>query len=145
MTALLSFLLVAAVAGTPVAADDAGGAALYERECSKCHGHLAMPGTAGTRAGAVRVAARGGGLAFALPFGPDLAGVVGRAAGSVPGYGYSKAFRTATGGLVWSAPSLDAFLTDTQAFARGTRMYYRQPDGRVRARIIDYLATTTAQ
>ena len=134
--------LLLALAGSAGAADDATGAALYERECSKCHGRLVGAGAARGAAGPVRVAARRGDwLAFAMPFGPSLAGVVGRPAASLPGYEYSRALVAATEGLVWSRPTLHAFIGDTQAFAPGTRMYYRQPDATVRGRIIDYLST----
>ena len=138
VAALLSF----AWAGLAGAADAPTGAALYARECSKCHGRLTVTGAAGRPPTLVRVAARRGpDLAFAFPFGPALAGVIGRPAGSVAGYEYSKAFAKATQGLVWSAPLIDAFITDTQAFVRGTRMYYKQTDANVRARIVEYLST----
>ena len=83
VAALLSF----AWAGLAGAADAPTGAALYARECSKCHGQLFRPGSQAFGGGLVPVAGSATSadrLVFALPYGPPLAGVVGRRAGSVP-------------------------------------------------------------
>ena len=45
--------------------------------------------------------------------GPNLAGVIGRPAGSVPGFKYSAGFAQA--GFAWDADHLDAYLTNPQA------------------------------
>ncbi len=81
-------------------------------------------------------------LAFAMPYGPTLRGVIGRPAGTVPGFEYSKAFLNELGGKVWDAESLDVFITDSQRRAPGARMFYRQPDPDIRRSIIDYLAAS---
>lgn len=52
--------------------------------------------------------------------GPDLLGVMGRAAGSVPGYRYSRALRNAR--LIWTEETLDAFLADPQVAVPGNTM-----------------------
>jgi cytochrome c len=52
--------------------------------------------------------------------GPPLAGVVGRKAGSVPGFGYSRAMKTS--GITWDEASLAAFLRDPQQAVPGNRM-----------------------
>jgi cytochrome c len=52
--------------------------------------------------------------------GPDLRGVIGRPAGSVPGYRYSRALRSAR--RIWTETSLDAFLADPQAAVPGNTM-----------------------
>src|SRR5260370_36141832 len=52
--------------------------------------------------------------------GPMLGGVVGRKAGSAPGYKYSLALLGAD--LTWSANSLDQWLTDPRKFIAGAKM-----------------------
>jgi len=55
--------------------------------------------------------------------GPNLRGVIGRRAGTQPGFRYSPAMIEAgRRGLVWSRPTLDAYLTDPPAFVPGTEM-----------------------
>ncbi len=51
--------------------------------------------------------------------GPVLTGVVGRKAGTFPGYSYGKSMRQATKtGLVWSEENLDGWLTSPKKFLR---------------------------
>jgi len=52
--------------------------------------------------------------------GPSLAGVIGRKAGSLPGYDYSPAMRQAN--IVWDAKNLDAYVTDPQKIVPGNKM-----------------------
>jgi cytochrome c2 len=54
--------------------------------------------------------------------GPSLAGVVGRKAGSVPGYSYSEANKNS--GVTWDEATLDAYLTDPKKFMPGTKMIF---------------------
>ncbi len=54
--------------------------------------------------------------------GPHLKGIVGREAGSVEGYKYSKAMKAAD--IVWDEASLDAFLKKSKAFLKGTKMTF---------------------
>jgi cytochrome c len=54
--------------------------------------------------------------------GPTLAGLFGRKAGTVKGYGYSPAMRAK--GVVWSEKTLDAYLTKPSAYVPGTKMIY---------------------
>ena len=57
--------------------------------------------------------------------GPQLNGVVGRAAGAVDGFKYSSALEGMAGdGLVWDNESLAAFLADPRGFMKGTRMAF---------------------
>jgi len=71
--------------------------------------------------------------------GPDLRGVLGRPAGRVPGYRYSRAMRTAR--IVWDAATLDAFIANPQAVVPGTTMPYAgEPDAGRRAEIIAALS-----
>jgi cytochrome c oxidase assembly protein Cox11 len=69
--------------------------------------------------------------------GPLLAGVVGRRAGTAPGYNYSPAVRQA--GLRWSADALDHWLADPRKFIPGARMPVRVLDPTTRRDIIAYL------
>ena len=72
--------------------------------------------------------------------GPSLYGVVGRAAGSIEGYKYSKAM--AGSGLVWDTETLDGFLEKPKKYLKGTKMSFaglkKEKD---RANVIAYLAT----
>lgn len=71
--------------------------------------------------------------------GPLHRGVVGRAAGTVPGFAYSKALKNAR--IVWDEATLDRWLSDPQAFLPGQRMNVRVADAADRADLIAYLAT----
>ena len=71
-------------------------------------------------------------------FGPSLAGVGGRRAGSLPGYAYSQALRDS--GLTWNAASLDRWLTSPQRTVPGTRMPFAGiADPTARKAVINYL------
>lgn len=70
-------------------------------------------------------------------FGPMLGGVVGRRAGSAPGYHYSAALQKA--GLVWSTATLDQWLADPQKFVPGAKMPVRVLDPSTRHDIVAYL------
>jgi cytochrome c len=55
--------------------------------------------------------------------GPNLAGVVGRRAGTLPQFEYSEAMVAAgRNGLVWTEDRLDTYVTDPQALVPGTAM-----------------------
>ena len=71
--------------------------------------------------------------------GPSLHGVVGRKAGSVPGFAYSPANRSS--GLIWSEQQLYAYLEHPQKTVPGTYMTYTGvQDPQKRADLIAYLA-----
>ena len=56
---------------------------------------------------------------------PDLNGVVGRPAGSMPGFQYSAAMQVrAAAGLVWTPENLSAWLTKPADFMPGTDMSF---------------------
>lgn len=74
--------------------------------------------------------------------GPQLAGVVGRRAGSVAGYNYSLALQQA--GLSWDEKALDRWLADPQGFIAGAKMPVKVLEPTTRRDIIAYLATTKA-
>jgi cytochrome c2 len=75
--------------------------------------------------------------------GPQLNGIVGRAAGTVEGFNYSKPLtEMAAAGLVWDEPSIQAYIENPKAFMKGTRMAFsglKKPEDR--AAVIAYLAT----
>ncbi len=72
-------------------------------------------------------------------FGPNLHGVIGRHAGSAPGYAYSEAMKSS--GIVWNAQTLDAFLASPQKQVPGTRMLNATSDPQRRQAVIEYLST----
>jgi cytochrome c len=70
--------------------------------------------------------------------GPDLRGVLGRPAGSVPGFRYSRALRKAK--RTWNEETLFAFLGDPQAAIPGNTMPFPGlPDEAQRRDVIAYL------
>jgi len=110
---------LAARAQMPLPDDNAApadGATLFLNQCGTCHTveHGAAPRQ-----------------------GPNLAGVVGRKAGSQPGFAYSAGFAQAD--WVWDPPHLDRWLTNPQAMIASAVMPYKQADAAVRAAIIDWL------
>ncbi len=54
--------------------------------------------------------------------GPELNGVVGRPAGSAPGYNYSEANKTS--GIVWAEEDLTTYLHDPRGVVPGTKMTF---------------------
>jgi S-disulfanyl-L-cysteine oxidoreductase SoxD len=75
--------------------------------------------------------------------GPQLNGIVGRAAGTVEGFKYSKPLtEMAAAGLVWDEPSMQAYIENPKGFMKGTRMAFaglKKPEDR--DAVIAYLAT----
>lgn len=107
------------LAATPASAGDAAhGEEIYNSRCIACHSPDAN-----------RV-------------GPRHRGVVGRTAGSLADFNYSKAVRNS--GVVWDEQTLDKWLTNPQAFIPGQRMNFKVADPTDRADIIAYLKTLTA-
>ena len=71
--------------------------------------------------------------------GPSLFGVVGRTAGTVPGYSYSAAMKTAG---TWTAARLDAYVTNPKATVPGNKMPFNGvADPQKRADIVAYLVS----
>ena len=69
--------------------------------------------------------------------GPRHRGVVGRTAGTVPGYAYSPALRGSH--IVWDQASLDRWLTNPQGLVPGAKMFFAMPNPKDRADVIAYL------
>ena len=54
--------------------------------------------------------------------GPSLHGLIGRKAGSVPGYAYSPALKNAN--VTWNDDTLSKYLSDPKAFIPGDKMVF---------------------
>ena len=129
--AIMTVLGLAAVSAT---AKD--GLAVYDDTCVRCHGllqeqsswHQFIPADGTTVE-----------LAVVTPQGPTLNGIVGRPAGIIEGYAYSKGMRAfAETGAVWDRETLDKFLTDSRKFVKGTFMILKLVD-EDRALVLNYL------
>jgi cytochrome c len=73
-------------------------------------------------------------------FGPGLAGVGGRRAGTLAGYAYSPALKAS--GLTWNAKTLDRWLADPKKTVPGTKMPFNGiQDRKAREQVIAYLMT----
>lgn len=74
--------------------------------------------------------------------GPNLHGMFGRRAGSIPGYDYSQALRQAD--FTWTPRALDAWLARPAQFLPGNRMTFAGvTDPADRANLIAYLLGET--
>ena len=72
--------------------------------------------------------------------GPGLEGIIGRKAGTVPGFPYSDAMKKSV--IVWDTKILDAYLESPQEVVPGNRMPYGGlKDSTDRADLVAYLAT----
>ena len=98
--------------------DAVRGARAYQTHCTECH------------------------MVDKDDTGPRHAGVVGRRAGSVPGFAYSAALKAST--FTWDAALLDRWLTNPDALVPGQAMDFKLADAAVRADIIAYLGTLKA-
>jgi cytochrome c len=115
LLAFAALLSAEAPAATGAAPD---GASLFRQRCQGCHS--VTPGQVSALA-------------------PNLAGVVGRKAGST-GFAYSPAMKAAK--LVWTRENIDHFLSGPSRMVPGTRMVIFIPDPAQRAALVDFLART---
>jgi len=77
--------------------------------------------------------------------GPPLFGVIGRKVGGVKGFAYSEALKTANAqGRVWTAATLDRFLSNPQADMPGTAMPVKVDNASDRKVLIAYLSSLKA-
>jgi cytochrome c len=112
-----------ASAQTPTqSADAAAGQQMFNNACRTCHT---------VREGDNRQ-------------GPNLHRIIGRKAGSLPGYGYSSAMKEA--GFAWDADKLDRFMATPDAVVSGNTMkpYSGLASADDRAKIIAYLQSGAA-
>ena len=113
-------LASAATLSLPLAANAEGDAAAGEKvfaHCAPCHS---------TKPGENKV-------------GPSLAGVLGRKAGTEPGFSYSQALKGQD--ITWDEASLNEWLQGPGKFVKGTKMIYSVPDEKDRQDVIAYLKT----
>lgn len=75
--------------------------------------------------------------------GPNLSGLFGRKAGSLPGFNYSPALKASK--LIWDAKTLDQYLAAPTQKVPGTRMVIKVTDPAKRAALIAYLKAETAK
>jgi hypothetical protein len=73
--------------------------------------------------------------------GPSLVGILGRRAGSVPNFNYTKALGES--GLIWDVATLDRFLTSPTTAVPGTSMPIPVPSAELRSNVIAFLSTLT--
>jgi cytochrome c len=112
-------LAVTDASGATLSGDPTKGAAVF-RQCQTCHVR---------EVGVNKV-------------GPSLAGIVGRPAGSVPGFRYSEANKNS--GITWSEQELYVYLENPKAKVPGTIMaFVGIKDSQKRADLIAYLKSPT--
>jgi cytochrome c len=117
IVAILGLSLMLA-GGALAAGDPAAGKSIFSR-CAACHN-----------------ATKGG----PNMIGPNLFGVVGRNAGTKPGFSYSNAMKSS--GITWTPDKLDAYLTHPAQVVPGNRMSFAGiADAKQRADLIAYLGT----
>jgi cytochrome c len=110
--------LVFSAVPVEAAGNSARGAVVFNR-CAICHNNTKAAGN---------------------KIGPDLFDVVGRKAGTYPGFSYSPAMRSA--GFVWTAEKLDAYIVSPQTVVPGNKMAFSGiSNAGQRSDLIAYLAT----
>ncbi len=114
----------AAAAGPATLAEKAAGnGKILFLRCSACH---ALESDAGNKVG------------------PNLAGVIGRKAGSVEGFAYSEPMKAS--GLTWTREELDRFIENPMKAVPGTKMAFAGiPDAAQREAVIDYIAAAQTE
>jgi cytochrome c len=101
-TQILAGLAVLALAAPALAEGDAAKGEATFKKCKACHSIVAPDGTEIVKGGKV---------------GPDLYGVIGRAAASVEGFNYGEGIQEAAGkGLVWDEASVAEYVQNPTAF-----------------------------
>jgi cytochrome c len=116
--AVITGLLLAGSATNALAADPVAGEKIFKTQCGICHTVVA---------GENRI-------------GPTLFGVVGRTAGSVPGFNYTADHKKL--GIAWDAATLDKYLANPRAMVPDTSMVYAGlKDDAQRADLVAYLET----
>ncbi len=116
-TVALPAILSLAAPTRAAAQDAAAGERLFRQRCGTCHS---------VEAGQNRM-------------GPHLAGVIGRASGSVEGARYSRAMGEFD--VVWDAERIKAFIANPRDMLPGTTMMVRVPNESDRDSIVAYLGT----
>lgn len=115
-----AMLAAVLLCGTAASSAQADGEKLFKQQCAACH--------------AVTANAPPG-------MGPNLHAIIGREAGALAGFPYSKELKKGLTGKNWNPELLDAWLEDPQELAPGNYMMYKQADAEIRKEIITYLKT----
>jgi cytochrome c len=114
-TAISMLAVIAAALPQSAFSQDANAGKQVYAQCSVCH---SIDGSNGV--------------------GPNLNGVIGRKAGSVAGFRYSRAMKGAN--IVWDDKTLDAYIADPQKVIPGNVMPFAGvADAKQRADVIAYL------
>ena len=114
------FIFAAAILFAPAAWADEDLEITFNDHCRECHSFLKNDNR----------------------LGPSLYGVVGRKAGTEPGYSYTQSLKDS--GVTWDEPTLDKWIADPGAVVPGNGMsppYGGVADPAIRARIIAFLKT----
>jgi len=119
LTALALGAGIAIVPAAALAKDAKAGETVYKAKCAMCHGATAKsPPT----------------------LGPRLFGVMGRKAGSLPGYNFSPAMKAS--GLTWNADTMKRYLASPQTVVKGNKMPFPpMASAADRDNVTAYLAT----
>jgi cytochrome c len=118
MATMLAFLAVAGIGRAQDGSEAQKGAKVFKRVCAACHA---------SEAGKNKI-------------GPSLFGVVGRRSGSVPGFTYSKAMKTAD--ITWDDETIDKYIANPKKVVPGNKMAYVGAKKEAeRKEIIAYLET----
>lgn len=117
---LLTLTVLTAVPDAATAAADIqAGKAVFATRCASCH-HVGRNARAG--------------------FGPQLNGIIGRAAGGTPDFQYSEAMRASK--VVWSQDTLRAFVHSPGKVVPGTKMrFWGLSDDQQITDLLGYLQT----
>ena len=124
----LSAAALLSAASAAQAADPAAGESIFNKRCKACH--TIEPGK--------------------NKVGPSLFGVIGRQAGTIDGFKYSKSYVEAgKGGLTWSEDKVVEYLLDPKGYMREvtgdkkarSKMVFKLKDEGERQDVASYLAT----
>lgn len=103
LTTVLTTLIVAAGAGAAQADGDAAAGEKVFKKCAACHVVDSDK----------------------KKVGPSLQNVIGRTAGTMEGFKYSKSMKEAgEGGLVWSVETISEYLKDPKGYVKGNKMSF---------------------
>ena len=112
-------ILLAMAASSGAQADATKGADVFDGSCAECHSVSSS---------------------IKNKKGPSLYGVVGRAAGQVPGFDYSEGLKNS--GLTWTPDRISAYIEHPKAvIPTGKMKFDGLSDEKERADVIDFLKT----
>ncbi|HEX9389896.1 MAG TPA: c-type cytochrome [Usitatibacteraceae bacterium] len=116
--AIYAAIFMGAATPAQAKADAAHGQTLYQTRCAACHS-LEYNGV-----------------------GPAHQGLLGRKAGTAPGYNYSNALKASS--VIWTQATLSRWLANPEKFIPGQKMGISVPDAKERADLVAYLVGATA-